>query len=256
VAARRGATFTLFDTRVIADPELVEDRRVPLVITPPLRGPGWFSADGWLRRDLDPSRPAPRRGWSPVHQAGDFAIDWVRFQGGRLFTGDGTQNEQWFAFAEVVSVADRTVVAVRDDMPEEAPNQPPVGVYQFQDYAGNHVIVQIIPDAWAAYAHLRPGSVTVRVGERVTAGRQLGRLGSSGNSTAPHLHFQLSDGPDVLTSHSLPYVFDRCTLGGAVDPEALGAAFTVPSAPPVRIVGPPVVQNGACPLVVTVQEFP
>jgi hypothetical protein len=147
-------------------------------------------------------------------------------------------------------------VAVRDDMPEETPNQPPVAVHHPQDYAGDHVIGQIQPDAWAAYAHLRPGSVAVRVGERATAGRRLGRLGNTGSSTAPHLHFQLSDGPDVLTSHSLPFVFDRYTFAGAVDPEALGAAFTGPSAPPVRIVGPPVVQNGACPLVVTMQGFP
>jgi hypothetical protein len=65
--------------------------------------------------------------------------------------------------------------------------------------AGNHVIVDS-GDTCALYAHLSPGSVGVRVDDQVAAGQPLGRVGHSGNSTAPHLHFQLMDGPDPLTA--------------------------------------------------------
>src|SRR5207244_12359845 len=40
------------------------------------------------------------------------------------------------------------------------------------------------------YYHLRKGSVAVAVNQTVKAGTQLGLAASSGNSTAPHLHFE------------------------------------------------------------------
>ena len=45
------------------------------------------------------------------------------------------------------------------------------------------------------YLHLRRGSVKVAVGQKVAAGEPLGAIGSSGCSTAPHLHFEVR-GPD------------------------------------------------------------
>jgi murein DD-endopeptidase MepM/ murein hydrolase activator NlpD len=113
------------------------------------------------------------------------------------------------------------------------------------------VVVQLRPAVWAVYAHLQPGSIPVREGERVTAGQLVGRLGNSGNSTAPHLHFQLSDSPDVLTSSSLPFVFDRYTLVGTVD----AAESEAPSSPVLRVGGPPRAQTSTYPLVYTVQDF-
>ncbi len=205
--------------------------------------------------------------WTATHyvKPETFAIDWVRLQGGRQWTGVGAQNEQHFAFgADVVSVAEGTVVSVRDDMPEETPRQPPVAVKHADDYAGNRVVVRMQPheqhfalgEVWATYAHLQPGSIPVRMGERVTPGQRLGRLGNSGNSTDPHLHFQLSDGPDVLTANSLPFVIDRYTLAGTVDTETFVAAYTDRSAPTeVRLVGTPHAQSGTYPLVLTVQDF-
>ena len=192
-----------------------------------------------------------------------FAIDWGQLRGGRLFAGDGSQNEQYFGFgADISSVADGMVVAVRDGLPEQIPNQTPVGVDQPEDYIGNHVIVQIRPDVWAIYAHLQLGSVAVQVGDQVTAGQLLGRLGNSGNSFSPHLHFQLSDGPETFTSTSLPYVFDRYTLAGTasaapVEEETPGLGVAPAEPPPQAIIsGAATAQRATYPLVDTVQDFP
>ena len=62
-----------------------------------------------------------------------------------------------------------------------------MNVKQPLDFAGNQVVVRIQPGVFATYAHLQPGSIAVGVGEQVRTGQRLGRLGSSGNSTAPHL---------------------------------------------------------------------
>jgi murein DD-endopeptidase MepM/ murein hydrolase activator NlpD len=71
---------------------------------------------------------------------------------------------------------------------------------------GNHVILRH-GDVYSVYAHLAPGSVAVDAGEAVRTGDVLGRVGHTGNSTAPHLHFQLMDGPDALTARGVPCAF-------------------------------------------------
>jgi murein DD-endopeptidase MepM/ murein hydrolase activator NlpD len=64
------------------------------------------------------------------------------------------------------------------------------------------------------YAHLAPHSVTVHVGDRVKAGDKLGLLGNSGNTTGPHLHFQISDRPSTLDVTSLPFLLKSMMLEG------------------------------------------
>ena len=60
------------------------------------------------------------------------------------------------------------------------------------------------------------GSVVVAVGNRVKRGQLLGKLGNTGNTSAPHLHFHLMDGPSVLGSQGLPYVIDSFVLAGQI----------------------------------------
>lgn len=59
--------------------------------------------------------------------------------------------------------------------------------------AGNHVVLEC-GAARVTLAHIRKGSVGVRVGQRVTTGEAIGRVGNSGNTTEPHLHIHAEDG--------------------------------------------------------------
>ena len=72
--------------------------------------------------------------------------------------------------------------------------------------AGNHVIMETA-GTYALYAHLAPGSVAVARGQQVRAGEVLGRVGHTGNSTAPHLHFHLMDSADPLRARGIPCAF-------------------------------------------------
>jgi len=67
---------------------------------------------------------------------------------------------------------------------------------------------------FAFYAHLQPGSLKVRLGQRVRRGQVLGLVGNSGNSTEPHLHFHLSDANSPLGSEGIPYGYAAFELVG------------------------------------------
>ena len=64
------------------------------------------------------------------------------------------------------------------------------------------------------YAHLQPGSLKVKQGDKIKRGDPIGLVGNSGNSSAPHLHFHVMDGPSPLTSEGVPYVIDSFTTRG------------------------------------------
>jgi len=86
---------------------------------------------------------------------------------------------------------------------------------------GGHVVIRHADSEYSCLAHLRPGSVPVEPGDRVTRGQEVGRCGHSGNSSEPHLHFQIQDRPDFFTSASLPVQFDDVVIespGTAHDP--------------------------------------
>jgi hypothetical protein len=240
--------LALIGSREILGPDLTVDPFAPVVIAPPLHGTGWVNANGCCDASAHRSARLAIDG-SHLVNFETFAIDWIQLEGNRYTSGDGTRNEDHFAFGEeVLAVADGTVVFVRDGMAEGVPNEPPTTLHQPLDYGGNEVVLEIAPGVYAFYAHLQPGSILVQAGEAVMTGQVLGLLGNTGNSSAPHLHFQLSEAPDVMTATSLPFVIDQYTLEGSVAPES--------SATDVRVVGPPEPQTNTFPLDLTVIDFP
>ncbi|MEO3742753.1 M23 family metallopeptidase [Plantactinospora sp. B5E13] len=72
---------------------------------------------------------------------------------------------------------------------------------------GNHLVLDLGDGVFAAYAHLRRGSLLVRAGDRVVAGQPVARCGNSGNSTEPHVHFQLMDAPDLDVARGIPFTW-------------------------------------------------
>ncbi|MGQ4449635.1 M23 family metallopeptidase [Streptomyces griseus] len=167
--------------------------------------------------------PEAGEGEPPARPA--FRWLWPLFRRNRAFPAFG---------APLLAVADATVVRASDGRRDhlsrtslpallylmliEGNVRSIIGVHRI---IGNHVVLDLGDSTYAVYAHLQRGSLRVRPGDRVRAGQRLGRVGNSGNTTEPHLHFHLMDGPDPDSARGVPFTWR------GVGVPANGETFTV-----------------------------
>ncbi len=186
------------------------------IIGPPFRGGPWLAANGPSNGSGHRRALIPLEGQMAIAQR--FAIDWVLVDSlGRTHVGDSLDNSKYYAHnLDVLAVANGIVRVIKDGIPENIPgiNSRAVPI-TLETVGGNHVILEVGPGRYAFYAHVRPGSIRVKVGDRVKKGQVLAKLGNSGNSTEPHLHFHMSDGVSPLGSQGIPYVFERAEFVGS-----------------------------------------
>lgn len=193
--------------------KLKVEEKSPVVVGPPLKGGRWYVAGGYAgdfghRRSLFPQG-------NRLVAAQRYAIDWLLMTNDdHVFNGDGKECSQYPGYGKpIISVADGTVVGVVDKFEDQVPNHAKGDQLAFYP-GGNTAVVDIGDGNYAFYAHMKPGSIKVKEGQKVKRGEVIGLLGSSGNSTAPHLHFHVMDGPSILGSQGVPYVFDNFSVKG------------------------------------------
>ncbi|WP_084700799.1 M23 family metallopeptidase [Streptacidiphilus anmyonensis] len=191
--------------------------RPPLDLAAPVRPGDWYVSEGCC------DNTHHRRGLAPVNGVLDvpqrFAVDWFRVgPGGRTWRGDPGRLASYLSFRQPVQAAAAgRVVEVQDGIADNPPPVPPV-VPPIQDTVGNHVTLEVAPGRYLLYAHLERGSITVRRGQRVGPGQILGLIGNSGNSTTPHLHFQVMTTREFFPTDSPPFTFRGFVVLGQVRP--------------------------------------
>jgi len=79
---------------------------------------------------------------------------------------------------------------------------------EFKLVLGNYIILKS-NEAYALIAHARCHSILVSVGAKIKEGQHLADVGHSGNSSTPHLHFQLMDSPALIEAKGLPCCFKK-----------------------------------------------
>jgi Peptidase family M23 len=200
-------TFTTEGTRI--GPPAV-------VIEPPLRGPGWLAESGCCDT-VTPHRGAVMAVNGRLRVPERFAIDWEQIDtSGHFYSGDPKQLSNWKYYGVPVhSVAAGKVVNLYNGSDEQVPGEPVKGLTT-EGIGGNMLVIDIGRHNYAFYAHLQRGSLRVKLGDRVRTGQVLGLVGNTGNSTAPHLHFHVMDGPSPLNANGLPYVFSHFVGRGVI----------------------------------------
>lgn len=227
-------------------------------IVPPLRGKNWIaisapSNSSVHRRSVQVFDGTPR-------SAQRYAIDWVRLgDSGKTYHDDRGKNSNYYSYgAEVLAVADGVVVEVKDGIPENTPpadskdgTPPEVKLaveMTMETVGGNRVNLDLGGGVYAIYAHLQPGSIRVKVGDKVTPGQVIALLGNSGHAGEPHLHFQLMNRNSLLNSDGLPYYFSGFRLAGRISGDSEGQLTESPMNLKVNRLPAPEAQHGDIPL--------
>jgi murein DD-endopeptidase MepM/ murein hydrolase activator NlpD len=193
------ASFRLVETPYALDPPLPERPSPPLKIPLPLQGK-WLILQGAF------SSLSHRNVWAydlvPLDAMGHFSTP-----------VEGKQNADYYAWGRpVFAPIDGRVLRARSD----AEDVPPRGTLP-ATAAANEVYISLEPGKALDLLHFQKGSVTLKAGDRVTAGQQVGRVGNSGRSDVPHLHVALWTGRLLSTTAPLAFANVRVGLNPAKD---------------------------------------
>lgn len=176
--------------------------------------------------------------WAAIEE---FALDILMLDNkGSTHRGMGTKLTDYAAFGKPVrAVAAGQIVAALDGIPDNAAMlKAPVETDEIylarllasqmallkagmDNVLGNHVVIDHGGGEYSIYAHLKQSSLRIRPGMMIKAGDIIGELGSSGNSTEPHLHFQMCDGPDIATCRPIPVNFKGYRLPLELGPRSI-----------------------------------
>jgi len=184
------------------------NQTMPVIIDAPIHGKNWLAGNA-------PSNTSDHRRTSMVingkpYYAQRYAIDFVQMgKDGKSYTGDVHKNTSYHCYnQDLLAVADGTVVKLQDGIPENIPNSNKFAVpITEKALPGNYIVIDIGHGKYAGYAHIIPGSFKVKLGDHVTRNQVIAKLGNSGNSSEPHLHFQIINASSFLESDGIPYGF-------------------------------------------------
>jgi len=162
------------------------------------------------------------------------AFDFLIWRDGSTHRGEGKDNADYWAWGQAVRApATGTVVAVQDGLIDNRP-----GATDTAHPAGNHVVIDLGYGEYAVLAHFQNGSLRVVEGDEVTSGQVLGLVGSSGNSSEPHIHFHVQDSPKFQPGGSvgIPVRFDDYEADGTVHAQDTpsGGQFVAPTGPATK----------------------
>lgn len=194
------------------------------LLVPPVRGAEWRASDG-PSNDRDNHHRRGRfvlEGRTSISSR--FATDWFLKKGGHTYQGDLHDRHSHYSYDQpVYAVANGTVVSTRDGRPDNVPGfypdaKLPAGIpkdfvpppdLSMDTATGNFIVVDLGEGQFAHYYHLQPGSLRVKPGDHVKSNREMARIGTSGDSNLPHLHFQVTTSPTQFIGEGVPYVIDQ-----------------------------------------------
>jgi len=158
----------------------------------------------------------------------EFAFDIVGMgmdKSGVLNTSNGapTKLSDYIIYhKDIVAIGDGVVVEVAEGFPESRMGNPKEYTEAFFEtllkelvpkigfknaLCGNYIIIDHGNGEYSAYMHVSEGTIKKKVGDHVTAGEAIAKVGNTGHSTEPHLHFQVMDAQDFLVANGLPVMF-------------------------------------------------
>lgn len=162
----------------------------------------WYTINGGVTKNTSHS-------WEVLPQrfAYDFAIV---DEEGESCHGDKKDLNNYYCYGkEILAPADGVVVSIKNNFPDcriMDDGQPDPDI---SDIAGNRIIIKHSSGEYSAICHLMPKSVIVQKGQMVRRGDVIAKCGNSGNTSEPHVHFQVQNTARFYSCIGLPILFPK-----------------------------------------------
>lgn len=140
-----------------------------------------------------------------------YAYDFIILNSeGKSHSGDAASLSGYYCYGkEILAPADGIVVELRSDCLDSKIMGDGKVDPLVKDIRGNYIVIKHGEDEFSCLAHLAPGSISVSVGQEVKRKERIGICGNSGNTSEPHLHFQIQNEKSFFNSAGLPIHFEN-----------------------------------------------
>jgi murein DD-endopeptidase MepM/ murein hydrolase activator NlpD len=163
-------------------------------------GGQWTVVNGGIDKEMSHS-------WSI--QAQRYAYDFLILdEEGKSHLGDPRKPESYYCYnRDILAPCEGTVLSIQDGYEDSIIDGKGSADCRANDIRGNHILISHGNKEYSLIAHIKKNSFLVRIGDTVTQGQILARCGNSGNSSEPHIHYQLQDGESFYFSSGIPVGF-------------------------------------------------
>lgn len=132
---------------------------------------------------------------------------------GKSGSGNKEAASDYYCYGkEITAPADGQIAEIGNSCPDSRILGGGKADCSARDIRGNYILIRHTEKEYSLLAHLQPGSIAVKEGQHVNRKEFLARCGNSGNSSEPHLHFQLQEGRSFFNSAGLPITFENITV--------------------------------------------
>lgn len=166
----------------------------------PFKG-SWIVASGGIDKKNSHS-------WGICNQR--YAYDFFIMVNGKTYQRKGTSVTDYYCYdQEIIAPANGIIVELKNQYFDTPVSQLSKIQCRASDIRGNYITIKHSSGEYSMIAHLKKNSFLVEVGDKVIKGQKLARCGNSGNSSEPHVHFQVQQGQNFLYNASIPVYFDE-----------------------------------------------
>lgn len=165
----------------------------------------WVAVNGCFRKEYSHSWDIPTQ---------RYAYDFIMLDESNVsHKGDLKDVGSYYCYGkEILSPADGVVIEINNKSEDSQILGKGKFIAKSNHIAGNYIVIKHSENEFSTLAHLKKDSIKVMVGDTVSKGQIIALCGNSGNSTEPHLHFQLQTGQSFYNSAGLPIHFDAISV--------------------------------------------
>lgn len=144
--------------------------------------------------------------WDIIGQR--YAYDFEIRKENLPYHGDPTKNENYYSYLEnIYAPSDGWVVEIIDKYKNTHITKDRKIINDCDNPRGNHIIIKHNHGEYSTICHFEKGTFNVQIGDLVKEGQLIGKVGNSGNTQGPHIHFQIQLGIDPDNSKGVPITF-------------------------------------------------